>query len=202
MKRVVGILLVAVLITTAAVTSLVVGYMFRVVDMPNTLLPGKVSCTVEEVVSQDDDSTTLTKQEVTVKNTGDTQAYIRVKVLTYWQDSKGNIVGSKIDNDLLGVNKYDNSNWIRSEKTVVGNVSSITYYCKTPIDPGENTPDLLATSAMIVLDVTTTKVDGVTYTYRQVAEIIPEAIQSQPADAGTSSWHVTLDSNGNITSAS
>ena len=95
MKRVVGILLVAVLITTAAVTSLVVGYMFRVVDMPNTLLPGKVSCAVEEVVSQDDDSTTLTKQEVTIKNTGDTQAYIRVKVLTYWQDSKGNIVGSK-----------------------------------------------------------------------------------------------------------
>ena len=200
MKRVVGILLVAVLITTAAVTSLVVGYMFRVVDMPNTLLPGKVSCAVEEVVSQDDDSTTLTKQEVTIKNTGDTQAYIRVKVLTYWQDSKGNIVGSKIDNDLLGESKYDNSNWIRSEKTVDG-ISSITYYCKTPIDPGKNTPDLLANGKTVVLGITTTKVDGVIYTYHQVAEIIPEAIQSQPTEAVTSSWGVTLDANGNITSA-
>ena len=199
MRRVVGIMLVVLLITTAIVTSLVVGYMFRIVDVPNTLLPGTVSCMVEEVVSQNDDSTTLTKQEVTIKNTGNAQAYIRVKVLTYWQDSKGNIVGSKIDNDLLDTDKYNNSNWIRKEKTVDGGVESITYYCKTPIDPGKNTPDLLANGKTVVLGITTTKVDGVTYTYRQVAEIIPEAIQSLPADAVKSSWGVTLVANGNIT---
>ena len=199
MRRVVVVMLVALLITTAIVTSLVVGYMFRVVDVPNTLLPGTVSCMVEEVVSQNDDSTTLTKQEVTVKNTGNTQAYIRVKVLTYWQDSKGNVVGSKIDNDLLDTDKYNNSNWIRKEKTVDGGVESITYYCKTPIDPGKNTPDLLAYGKTVVLGITTTKVDGVIYTYHQVAEIIPEAIQSQPTEAVKSSWGVTLDANGNIT---
>ena len=43
---------------------------------------------------------------------------------------------------------------------------------------------------------TSETVNGVVYEYEQVVEIIAEAIQSKPADAVTSSWKVTMESDG------
>lgn len=199
MKRIIWILLIAVAVTTAAVASLVAAYMFRTASLTNTLKPGNVACEVEEVTVKSDVARALTKQEITVKNTGNTQAYIRVKVITYWQDSKGNIVGRDTDtDDLIGKDKINGDAWLRSE-IVSDDVKSITYYCKTPIDPEASTPDLLKDGQTIVLNSKDVTYEGVTYTYHLVAEVIAEAIQSKPTSAVVNSWGVTVDGAGNIT---
>lgn len=134
-----------------------------------------------------------TKKSVKIQNTGNIDSYIRLIIFTYWEDSKGNVVGrqdtTKVNNGNPVMNfNYDTENWIQD-----GNI----YYCKTPIKVGELTPELFESGSSITLqkieeNVTSNGVT-VTYEYFQVVEIIAEAIQSNPVDAVRESWKVVLD---------
>ncbi len=50
----------------------------------NTFTPAKVSCAVQETLNG-------TSKVITVKNTGDADAYIRVALVATWQDSSGTV---------------------------------------------------------------------------------------------------------------
>lgn len=53
----------------------------------NTFTPGKVSCTINEPKWTDGD---IVKSNVTVTNTGNTDAYIRAAIVVTWVDASGN----------------------------------------------------------------------------------------------------------------
>ena len=141
----------------------------------NTFVPAKVSCeVVEEYVGG------VTKTNITVKNTSNIEAYLRLHIVTYWIDSRGEILfeTSRALNNIV----YDDTRWVKSGDT---------YYYKYPVQPEEITTDLLKSNYEL-----TTDSDG----NRQVVEIFAEAIQSKPENAVTNSWDVALDANGNISS--
>ena len=182
------IVAVAVIAIVVSVSS-VIAYMFmKSPELTNNFVPAEVNCKVVETFADNK------KTSVMVENTGNVEAYIRMRVVTFWQDSKGNPVGRtspeiKFGSDWI----YDNENWIYDE-------NEKTFYHKSPVDVGAKTAELLKLDGSfegIKLNAVTETYDGVNYTYHPTIVFISEAIQSAPDDAVTK-WDVTLDSNGNI----
>lgn len=144
----------------------------------NEFVPAEVSCEVDETINQNK------KTSITVKNTGNIEAYLRLRLVTYWvvkdQDNQTEIVAES--SPTLNVD-YDKKNWFE--------VNGV-YYCKLPVVPGENTPDLLAEGKVIQLN--SKKNDGNT-TYHQVVDVFAEAIQSLPEEAVETAWGVSVSEN-------
>ena len=146
----------------------VYAYMYRQsITVENTFVPAQVSCDVEEEFDGSE------KSSVTVKNTGNIDAYIRVRMVSYWVDGNNNIVAES--SVMPQVEIADG--WI-------ADTANYTYYYTQPVTPGALTPELLKSGTTISL---TTK-DG----YKQVVEIFAEAIQALPEDAVKSAWNVEI----------
>lgn len=177
--------------------SLVSAYMFKKSETTvNNFDPAVVSCAVEEVFDGQK------KTSIKVKNTGNVKAYLRLKIVTYWQDSKGNAVwisGQDSDtNNPPQLNSIPNVNVDLGTDWKSDNEDHATYYYTKPVEPNGLTENLL-NSEISGLNSVQTTVNGVVYTYYPVVEIVAEAIQSDPTSAVTESWKVTIDSNGTIT---
>lgn len=145
----------------------------RTQELNNQLEAAYVACTVWEEFSEN------TKTEITVKNTGNIDAYLRLRLVSYWVDSNGNIISKP--SRMPTVSAADG--WV----TGTGN----TYYYSKPIPPDAATPNLLSGSITLVEE------DGCL----QVVEVFADAIQSKPPEAVANSWGVTIE-NGSITNAS
>lgn len=133
----------------------------------NSFQPSQVDC---EVTENFDGSV---KKNVNVTNTGDTEAYIRVKLVTYRVNDGGQHIGgtATIPNFTPG------ENWV-----AYGDY----YYYTLPVVPGEQPGAALIGS--IALTGSYDDADG----GKQVIEVMAEAIQSGPAQAVGSSWGVTI----------
>lgn len=174
--------LIGLLICLALVSGIVGGvysYMFaRTEDAANELTPAMVSCTVDETFKDNK------KSSITVQNTGKVDAYLRVRLVTYWVNDAGEIVAKP--SEKLTVTLTDN--WL-------ADTDNDTYYYQHPVKPGESTDNLLK-------DVITLISEG---GYNQVIEVFAEAIQAKgTTDVGnvpavTDAWGVTVDTNGIIT---
>ena len=179
------ILIVGLTVVIASI-SVSVAYMLTRSDiLTNIFVPAKVSCEVLEA------GTGTSQTSVMVKNTGDTDVYVRVRVVTYWEDSKGNPVALTSPENGFGTTpatwKYNEADWIYDKENQ-------TFYYKASVKEGQTTAELL-TSA-IPLEVIEEAGEGnVKFTYHQVVEFIAEVIQSSPDDAVKEAWGVTLDGN-------
>lgn len=163
------------LVVAGALVTGVYAYMFReTATAVNDFIPAKVTCEVHETFDG------INKSNVTVQNTGDIDAYIRLRIVTYWQDSKGVAVAK--NSEPISITLSDQ--WIYD-------AADHTYYYKYPVAPGASTPILF--SGSIVLDYEEKKENNIQFTYHQVVEFIAEAIQSEPDEAVRNSWNVTLD---------
>ena len=148
--------------------------MFRQTEpLDNQFEAAAVSCAVAESFDGS------TKSSIAVTNTGNIDAYLRLRLVSYWVDSKGNILSKPSQMPTVSVA----SGWITG--------SDNTYYYSQPVAPGSSTPNLLLTGIPLQQDS-----DG----YLQVIEVFADAIQSKPEAAVSSSWGVTL-SGGKITDA-
>ena len=182
-------------VVVAASAFAVVAYMLhRSNELQNQFVPANVECVVQETFEAD------RKTSVTVKNTSNIDAYVRLRVVTYWQDSKGNVVGRTSPVEKFGDGwDYDTEKWIYNAKEK-------TFYYKTPVAAGQSTGELLKLSDSfkgIRLEVVEETVNKITYTYHPVMEFIAEAIQSQPASPSPlDKWGATVDANGVITAIS
>lgn len=129
----------------------------------NTFKPSKVSCTVEE------DFNGTTKEKVNVRNTGDTTAYIRVKLVTYRVNKDNQHIGgeAEIPTFTLG------AGWAYYEGY---------YYYTLPVAPGEQ-PKTNLTDSM-TLTGTYNDADG----GKQAVDVMAEAIQSVPEAAVNAAW--------------
>ena len=134
-------------------------------ELNNQLEAAVVDCTVLEEFNGTE------KSSITVKNTGNIDAYLRLRMVSYWVDSNGKIVSKPSKMPTVTVA----AGW------VVG--SDNTYYYSKPIAPGGITPDLLDENMILIEE------GG----YLQVVEVFADAIQSKPPEAVTKSWGVTID---------
>ena len=187
------ILIVGLTVVIASI-SVSVAYMLTRSDiLTNIFVPAKVSCEVVEAVES---GTEASKTSVKVKNTGDTDVYVRVRVVTYWEDSKGNPVARTSPENKFGAGsddwKYNTTDWIYDDKNQ-------TFYYKASVGKDQTTNDLLPTDSKITLKVEEATQGNVKFTYHQVVEFIAEVIQSSPDDAVKEAWGVTLDGNDQIT---
>ena len=142
----------------------------------NQFTPSSVACQVNESF----DGTI--KSHVNVTNTGDTEAYIRVKLVTYRVNDKGDHIGgtAKIPDFTPG------TNWVKYDDGY--------YYYTKPVAPGKSPATELIDESGITLSGTYADADG----GKQVIEVMAEAIQSGPAEAVGNSWGVSI-SEGRVT---
>lgn len=175
--RILTIILIVTLVVALTLCGTVIAYMFRQTEhKDNQFTPAIVSC---EVLESFDGQK---KSSIQVQNTGNIDAYLRVRIVSYWVDSYGNIVAKP--SSMPEITLADG--WIKG--------SNNTYYYQSPVSsvaPNNFTGELLSTPVNLEKDE-----NG----YLQVVEVFAEAIQSKPLGAVTDSWGVNVDSNGNIVS--
>ena len=152
-----------------------------------TYVPAKLSCVVEEVF----DGTT--KSVIQVKNTSNTDVYIRVRLVTYWKDSKGNTVARKSpDRDFQLETDWLANDWFEYP------IGSGFYYYTKPVAPDGYTTDMLSS------DISLAQKDGESlntttkFTYHQALDILAEAIQSNPTATVEECWPVVVNDNKNL----
>ncbi|WP_434309996.1 hypothetical protein [Hominifimenecus sp. rT4P-3] len=140
----------------------------------NQFTPSHVSCTVTE------DFNGTRKSNVNVTNTGDTEAYIRVKLVTYRVNDELQHIGgmAEIPDFTLG------TGWVK-----YGDY----YYYTLPVEAGQSPEYPLIDTSGITLTGVYDDADG----GKQVMEVIAEAIQSSPARAAGTAWGVSI-SEGSI----
>lgn len=84
-----SILMLALIVMTVCVVGSSLAYLVAdTTAVVNTFTPGSVSSEVKETFENG------TKKDVTIKNTGNTDAYIRAMVVITWKDTSGNVYGA------------------------------------------------------------------------------------------------------------
>lgn len=166
----------------------------------NAFIPSRVSCTVIEdggnPVAGALVNTGSSKNNVQIKNTGDTDAYIRVAVVVNWTNAEGTKIWAKkpvedVDYEIT-YNLSDNG-WVKGS-------DGFYYYSKvvSPTSPNDLTSVLINNAGLKSGVTAPTGTDSTKY-YLSI-EIIASAIQTT-ADAVTawSSGVAEMESNGTLT---
>lgn len=130
----------------------------------NTFTPAEVKVEIKETVSNHE------KTSITIQNTGNIEAYIRVMLVGNTVED-GNVTGS------FEVAPSLKTGWAKG--------SDGYYYYTKPVAAGSSTRNLLGSS--------------ITLKENQTVTVLAQAIQSVPTNVVTSVWKVTLDLNGQIT---
>lgn len=128
----------------------------------NTFNPSEVACKVTESFNG------TVKSNVNVKNTGDTEAYIRVKLVTYRTNDAGQHIGGTASTP----NFSPGADWVLYDGY---------YYYTKPVAP-EKKPEADLISSITLESYT--DVDG----GHQAIDVMAEAIQSVPEAAVNAAW--------------
>lgn len=177
-KRLISLIVVLTLV--AALIPTVYAYMIhKSQTVANNFIPGKVTCDIEEKMVDS------IKTEIKVKNTGNVDAYIRVRLVFRWEDSKGYPVARNMVPETVKCN----DGWLEDE-------DEYTYYYIYRVAPGESTPNLL--EVPFTMDAVKELVGDVYYYYYPVMEVLAEAIQADGKIDGTpavtNAWGVAVNS--------
>lgn len=167
-KRLSTLLLSVILVATIAVGGTVAYLVTQDAPITNTFTPSHVNCEVTENFNG------TVKSNVNVTNTGDTDAYIRVKLVTYRVNEDGQHIGGTATIPPFA----PGANWA---KHIDG-----YYYYTLPVAPDQKPANDLIDS--ITLEDNYDDADG----GKQVIEVMAEAIQSAPAEAVGQSWGVKI----------
>lgn len=146
----------------------------------NTFVPAQVLCEISESFQNN------VKTNVLVKNTGNTDAYIRAAIVVNWKDQDGNIYGGA--KPILNTDytlELNGSDW------VVG-VDGY-YYHRASVAPAGVT-EILIEKCEVAQNA------AVPGGYSLAVEIVASAIQAAPETAVRENWNATVE-NGMITSA-
>lgn len=141
--------------------------------LENTFTDAYVACDVLETF----DGTT--KTDVTIKNTGEVQSYIRAKVVVTWMsDDKTKVTALKpIDDTDYIITYADETNAATNWKKG----SDGYWYYKLPVNVGKETEELIESCSLK---------DGITVPdgYYLSVEIVASSIQSTPPRVVTEQW--------------
>ena len=177
-RKVIVLAIAVVLLLSATVTGTLMYLVSKTTAVTNTFEPATVICEVQE--NFDD----TVKKNVTVKNTSNIDAYLRVKLVTYRVNADGERIGgtAAIPSFTPGEGWFEKDGF---------------YYYKNPVAP-DATPvtDLIGKDGITLVEYN--DADG----GKQVIEVIAEAIQSVPTSVVKEYWNVTVDANGVISAPS
>ena len=149
-KKSIVLVALALLLTVAVGTTL--AYIFTKTNpVQNTFKPSKVSCAVVENGSTTENKgnivyTGYIKSNVQIKNTGDTDAYIRVAVVITWKSADGTKVWAQKPGEgdyTMKLNLSDNG-WVEGTDGY--------YYFTKPVSANGGLTDVLITSATQLKD--------------------------------------------------
>ena len=139
----------------------------------NIFNPSEITTTVVEEL----DGTT--KKNITIKNTGDTEAWIRAAVVITWQDKNGNVYGqfpvAGTDYTISyneSAQKTPEGKWLKGQDGF--------WYWSNPVASQNNTGVLITSCTPNVIP----PADG----YYLTVEIIGSAIQSKPSNVFNTEW--------------
>ncbi len=166
---------------TATVGSTVAWLVSKPAAVENNFVPGKVACEVQEDFGKGNG--TYVKSNVSVQNTGNTDAYIRVLLVFTWKDKDGNIFSNKPQEGKdYQINK-NLTDWIKQESD-----AGTYYYYKKPVARDAETDVLIELLR---------QADGVigpeNGTYKLSVDILADAVQADPPQAVEESWGVDVE---------
>ena len=171
--RVTAIVMATVLLLALAIGGTVAWLSTESAPITNTFTPSKVACEVQEEFNG------TVKSDVNVKNTGDIAAFIRVKLVTYRTNDKGEHIGGTAE--LPSFTR--GANWVEYKGY---------YYYTLPVAAG-STPVTNLTDSMTLVGSY-----GDTDGGKQAIDVMAEAIQSVPEAAVKAAWGLSIDTNGNL----
>ena len=165
--RATAMLLATVMLFALAVGGTIAWLIDKDRPLVNTFDPSKVTCEVQEKFDG------KVKSDVNVKNTGDIDAFIRVKLVTYRTNNAGQHIGgtAALSQFTLG------ANWVEYNGY---------YYYTLPVAPGDK-PATKLTDSMTLTE-SYDDADG----GHQSIDVMAEAIQSVPAEAVGQAWGVSI----------
>lgn len=140
-------------------------------EIRNTFTESVVKCEVDETFKDN------VKSNVSIKNTGDTTAYIRAFVNVTWMNESGQVASvSPIESTDYRID-YSTSGWLKG--------SDVYWYYSLPVQPNNKTAVLINSCQLLE---TANAPDG----YYLSVEIVCSAIQSTPESVVSDIWHVQL----------
>lgn len=165
--RATAMLLATVMLFALAVGGTIAWLIDKDSPLVNTFDPSKVTCEVQEKFDG------KVKSDVNVKNTGDIDAFIRVKLVTYRTNDAGQHIGgtAALPQFTLG------ANWVEYNGY---------YYYTLPVAPGDK-PATKLTDSMTLTE-SYDDADG----GHQSIDVMAEAIQSAPPEAVGQAWGVSI----------
>ena len=177
--RLVALLASLLLVLGAAVGGTLAFIMTASDEKTNTFTPAQISCAVIE----DFDGTV--KRNAAVKNTGETDAYIRAAVNVTWmkdenaseQTVTAKVPQADVDYEMIF---YIDTGWIKGADGY--------WYYQTPVAPGAVTEAFIRKCRQL-------EGANVPQGYHLSVEIVASAIQSSPEKAVAQQWNVTLEGN-------
>ena len=166
------IILCTALLLTAVVCGVIAFIVTNTGTVKNTFTPSKITTEITEEFDGQE------KKNVNAKNTGDIDAYIRIKLVTYRVNENGDRIGGTAE-----IPKFaPGADWVEKDGF---------YYYTLPVAPDDSPATALIDSIKLA------KYDdadgGV-----QVIEVMAEAIQSTPDKAVGEAWGVSI-SRGSVT---
>ena len=189
-----SIIIASVMLLLLATVGTTLAYIFtETKPVENTFNPSKVSCAVVEnkgtPVTGSVTNTGDIKENVQIKNTGDTDAYIRVAVTVNWMNADGTRVWAQkpIQNtDYTITYNLSEDGWFDGG-------DGFYYYSKavSPTSPNNLTGILISNAALMSGVTAPVGTDGTQY-YLSI-EIVASAIQSTPETVVAKQWGVTVN---------
>lgn len=143
-------------------------------EVKNIFTPSHVSCVVEESFDGS------VKSNVTVKNTGDVPAFVRIKLVSYRVNGAGQHIGGAAE---IG-DFTPGDGWMSKDGY---------YYYNAAVAPESSAPALISSLALVG---SYDDADG----GKQVIEVLAEAIQAEPTRAYEEAWGIAAASNAIVVS--
>lgn len=140
--------------------------------LANIFNPSQVTTEVAETFGTDENGD-IVKSNVTIKNTGDTEAWIRAAVVVTWQNQAKEVYGQAVNSTDYVVDWGTDHNWVNGK-------DGFWYYTK-PVAAKDSTENLIDS---LTLGTDAQVPEG----YHLTVEIIGSGIQSKPASVFNTEW--------------
>lgn len=182
------VLLLALALLTGLSVRVSVAYLAdRTAEKKNEFTYGRVTSSVNETFEEEFGDPV--KRNVSLRNTGNTPAYLRALLVVTWKDENGVVFSTlPVEDEDYEIDMTLAKHWILKDE----GFGSYIYY-RYPVDPGESTPELID---MVRQNTHATAPEN--GKYKLSFEIVVDAVQAYPADAVKEAWNVDVNEDGTL----
>lgn len=168
-----GLIIISSLILIITTVSYTIAFLSKNNNLDNEFILGTVSTSIEETFENN------VKKNVSIKNNGNVNSYIRVAIITSFKDSNSIILPDiPEENTDYSIDFSQSPNWLYSDNDGF-------YYYKLPVEPNTNT-DILINECK-----TLKEYEDKTFNI----DIITQSIQAEPSRSVIEAWDVNITDN-------